>query len=210
MRLSRDGADLLASLTHTEGKTNMRRPSLFLLGLAAVAVGGLLVGASACGGSTGGGAEPGCYDYESFDGKSTTVAFKADVLPILRRSCGLSSSCHSSESGPPGQHFYGIATSAGEMTDAQIKTIFDQSVGAAATAEPEMKVVAAGDPEHSFLMYKLDGDPMAALDAQLTCATLKCVADKSCLSSMPQGGPQLPAEERDTIRRWIAQGAKND
>jgi hypothetical protein len=185
---------------------------------------GLTAALAACGGGgsgtggtagsttgTGGDAPNGCFDYASFDGTSPAVGFAADVLPILRNSCGLSSSCHGNEAGPGGQHFYGLANSAGAMTPAQIQAIFDQSVDKPAVADPSMKIIAAGKPEQSFLLYKLDGDPNAkdAL-AQVSCATLKCAEDKSCLSSMPQGGPALPSDKRDTIRRWIAQGAKND
>lgn len=181
-----------------------------VLGLTSVvaACGG---GGGGTGGGTGGNAPAGCFDYASFDGTSSAVSFSADVLPILRNSCGLSSSCHGNESGPGGQHFYGLANSAGAMTAAQIQAIFDQSVGKPAVADPSMKTIAAGKPEQSFLLYKLDGDPDATdVTAQLSCATLKCADDKSCLSAMPEGGPQLPAATRDIIRRWIAQGAKND
>jgi hypothetical protein len=76
---------------------------------------------------------------------------------------------------------------------------------------PDMKIIAAGDPAHSFMMYKLDGDPTAAdMSAEVSCPTLTCAANKTCGGSMPSGGPQLMPMDRDIIRRWIAQGAKND
>jgi hypothetical protein len=170
-------------------------------------------GTTGSGGGSGGSATSGgdCFDYSSFDGTTPTVHFAADVLPIFRLSCGLSMSCHGDESGPGGQHYLGPANSAPTPTAAQIMEIFSQSVGAASVADPDMKVIAAGDPAHSFMMYKLDGDPGAADPSdQVSCSTLTCASDKSCISSMPQGGPQLPIDKRNTIRRWIAQGAKND
>jgi hypothetical protein len=178
-------------------------PFSFLVGAFSLSFGG-----AGCGGSSGSG-EPGCFDYSSFDDMTPAVSFKTDVLPILRQSCGLSSSCHSEETpSVPSQHYYGSPLSAGDLTDTQIKAIFDQSVGVASIDNPDMKVVAAGDPEHSFLVYKIDGDPNSATG--LTCSALTCAKDKSCGTSMPQGGPAMDEASKDKIRRWIAQGAKND
>jgi hypothetical protein len=183
----------------------------------------LLVGAfglmvSACGSSSAGsGSSDGdCGDYATFDGTSPTVQFKADVLPIFRQSCGISSSCHGSASPPPppGQHYLGPAVADAAPDAADIMAIIDGIVGQKSVDEPEMNVVTAGSPQTSFMMYKLDGpnNPESTNpdDTIVDCSTLKCTASMTCLLPMPQGGPQLPAAERDTIRRWIAQGAKND
>ena len=168
-------------------------------------------GAATSTGTGTGGLSPanGCFDYTSFDGMTPTVTFKADVLPIFRQSCGLSASCHQAESPPlPAEHFLGPSVSMPAPTAMQIQEILSGIVGVKSVDEPDMDVVAPGDPAHSFMMYKLDGDP-SNLDG-LTCSKLKCAANMTCLLSMPSGGPQLPADERDEIRRWIAQGAKND
>ncbi|MFT3768622.1 MAG: hypothetical protein QM820_24515 [Minicystis sp.] len=212
----------------------MRDTSPFLLASALVlALGaGLASSVTACGGSGGTGGAGGeigsggstsssgtggttptaaCFDYTSFDATTPAVHFQADVLPILRLSCGLSQSCHGNENGPGGQHYYGPKNSDPAPTAAQIQAIFDQSVDKPSVANPTMKVIAPGDPANSFMLYKLDGDPSAKdKDAQVSCDKLACAADKTCLDAMPQGGPQLPADKRDTLRRWIAQGAKND
>ena len=50
-------------------------------------------------------------------------------------------------------------------------------------------------------MRKLDGS-QCVLDAQ-------CKGG-SCQESMPKGDGLLDLATRDTVRRWIAQGAKND
>jgi len=169
-------------------------------------------GGSSTGASTGMGgssAPNGCFDYTGFDGMTPAVHFKADVLPIFRPSCGLSASCHQSENPPlPAEHYLGPSVSMPAPTAAQITEILNGIVGVKSQDEPTMDVVAAGDPAHSFMMYKLDGDPTDVNG--LSCSNLKCAANMSCLLAMPSGGPQLPAAERDTIRRWIAQGAKND
>jgi hypothetical protein len=189
----------------------LRLVSVLSLALAASAGSSFIGCGGGTGGSGGGGGSsgtPGCFDYASFDGTSQVVHFQADVLPILRTSCGLSASCHGSESGPGGQHYYGPKNSDGNVTADQIKAIFDQSVNQPAVADPTINVITPGDPSKSFLMYKLDGDPNAT--DQVSCEKLECAKDKSCLSAMPEGGPQLPSDKRNIIRRWIAQGAKND
>jgi hypothetical protein len=66
---------------------------------------------------------------------------------------------------------------------------------------PSMLEVKPGDPKNSFLMRKLDGDH-CVLDAQCQGST--------CGDSMPNKEEQLSVDERDRVRRWIAQGAKND
>ena len=69
--------------------------------------------------------------------------------------------------------------------------------------EPDMSIVASGDPEHSFLMHKLDHT--------LDCSLLQCAEPNDCGGTEPQGSPDpLPESNRASIRRWIAQGAKND
>jgi hypothetical protein len=144
----------------------------------------------------------GCFDYSCFKGDAPAVSFKADVLPIFRTSCGLSASCHGNESGPGGQHYLGPKNSDPEPTTAQIAMIFEQSVGKMPDLDAGMNLITPSDPEHSFLMYKLDG---------ITCAKLACAAGKKCGSLMPEGSTEpMPAAKRDIIRRWIAQGAKND
>lgn len=188
----------------------MRKERLFLLLPFAVALGvsGVLSSA-ACGGSSGSGGSgtvSNCFDYSSFDGTSPAVSFKSDVLPIFRNSCGLSTSCHGSMNPPvPAQHYLGPANSAGDLTDAQISAIVAGIVGVQSVDEPGMAVVKAGDPANSFMMYKLDADPQDV--SSVNCSKLAC-STTTCGTAMPQTGNILPADERDTIRRWIAQGAQ--
>lgn len=146
-----------------------------------------------------------CFQYTGWDGMTPAVTFKADVLPIFRASCSTVMTCHGSEIPPiPNQHFYGTPTSAGAMSAAQIQEIFAGAVGVSSVDDPDMDVVKVGDPEHSFMMYKLDANP------NVDCSRLTCNASASCLPGMPYLLPPLSLETRDTIRRWIAQGAKND
>jgi hypothetical protein len=170
-----------------------------------------LGGSAALMACSGTGAINDCFDYKEFDGTTPAVHFQADVLPIFRNSCGLSMSCHGAISNSmPAQHFYGPSKALPDPSPSDIQAIFDQSVGQPSVGEPSMENIKPGDPAHSFMMYKLDGDPMIL--GGVNCATLKCVTnpDGGCGLTMPSGGPQLPEEQRDIIRRWIAQGAKND
>jgi len=163
------------------------------------------MGAIGCGGddteST-----PKCLTDEG--GTTPSAHFKADVLPIFQRSCGLSPSCHGTNPGtkstspidnkPQHQPFLGPALPA-TATDAEIAQIIKEVVGIAATRDPSMSIVTAGDPKHSFLMHKMDG---------LCGSELKC--GDGCGQSMPQASDLLSVGDRDKVRGWIAAGAKND
>jgi hypothetical protein len=70
-----------------------------------------------------------------------------------------------------------------------------------------MNLVTASDPAHSFLMHKVDGDQCTLM--------AECAVDASsrpnCGAFMPYQSPAvLDAPTRDTVRRWIAQGAGNN
>jgi hypothetical protein len=159
-------------------------------------------GTSSSGGACGLGAD-GCFKSTCFTADAPVVSFKADVLPILRTSCGLSSSCHNSENGPGGQHYLGPKNSDPAPTAAQIDHIFALWINQPPVINAGMNLITPSDPEHSFFMYKLDG---------LKCAKLACTGS-NCGDLMPQGATEsslYDADKRDTLRRWIAQGAKND
>ncbi len=119
------------------------------------------------------------------------VTFETDVAPIFAKACAFSS-CHGSHGA--GNHGLFLAAN-GQDGMTAVKT----SLGGSSHALPSMKYVAPGDPDNSFVLHKLDGD-LCGLDAQ-------CVSG-SCGKTMPDGNDLLPQESRDTVRRWIAQGAK--
>jgi hypothetical protein len=152
------------------------------------------------GGAGGAGGASACFDYSTFNGASPAVGFQADVLPIFRTSCGLSASCHGSQNGPPSQPFLGPPIAAGQVSASEIDAIFASVINVDSFNDPNLKRVAPSAPEMSFLMHKLDGT--------FACAPVSC--GDMCGGSMPLGAPPLPQAQRDTVRRWIAQGAKND
>jgi hypothetical protein len=78
-----------------------------------------------------------------------------------------------------------------------------------------MPFITPGDPSQSFLMHKMDGD---------LCTLTGCVADNAavtqagdtpsaagapnwCGTQMPFNLALIDPAKRDTVRRWIKQGA---
>ena len=62
-------------------------------------------------------------------------------------------------------------------------------VGRASTEQPALQLIAAGDPDNSYLIRKLEGDP------SITCCR------------MPRGGPFLSTATIQFIRDWVTAGA---
>jgi hypothetical protein len=114
---------------------------------------------------------------------------RRDVLPILSKTCGLPS-CHG-----------GSGHNNGVYLGGDPERLYASAVNKPAEELPAMSYVAAGDPANSYLLHKIDGDN-CTLRAQCT--------DGDCGSTMPEGFDLLAITKRDTIRRWVAQGAKND
>lgn len=135
-----------------------------------------------------------CSDYvppASFDAQNPKVSFSKDVVPIFKPSCAFTN-CHGLQASANGVF---LGESGGPAA------VHASLVGRRSSKMQTMDLVKAGDPRESFLMRKLDGSH-CVLDAQCTGGT--------CGDSMPRREETLPIEERDKIRRWIAQGAKND
>jgi hypothetical protein len=178
---------------------------LFLLALS-ISIAALHQGCSSSSPPAGGGtscAQPaGCPTPDPATTELTTpaVTFSADVVPTFQRSCALSSSCHSEKVGGPSQLYLGTAFGQAEDTAGVLAAI----VGVPSVELPSMAYVKAGDVANSYLMHKMDGD-ICQLASQ--CGSTPA---PSCGVVMPQSGCALDGATRDAVRRWIAQGAKND
>ena len=134
-----------------------------------------------------------CTDYQppaGFDATTPAVSFANDVMPIFGQSCAFST-CHGSTTGPANGVFLG--------KDAA--RVFTAIVSVRGDELQTMPFVTPGDPRASYLMRKMDGS-QCALDAQCT--------GGSCQLSMPKNQPLLEVAQRDIVRRWIAQGAKQN
>jgi len=177
------------------------------------AFGATLALASACGPDEE--EDPGCkagacpFDYSTFD-STIPVSFETEVFPIFRRSCGLSSSCHGSELKPSAGLYIGPKRSdtTTVVDQAFRQMIIDDYLVQPSKTAPEWKRVEPNQPEKSFLMLKLDH---CQATAGLNCDQQSgAKSDEPCGDGMPQTSSSLCPEELDLIRRWIAQGAKNN
>jgi len=131
-----------------------------------------------------------CKAYEVPAGTDLTtpqVSFAADVTPIFK-ACTFTS-CH------------GVGTGNGIIFAGDPSTVRAALVGATPPEIGSMVFVQPGDYTQSYLMHKIDGD-QCLFNAQCT--------GGNCGTSMPQGQSLLSVEDRDKLRRWIAQGAADN
>jgi hypothetical protein len=111
-----------------------------------------------------------------------SAKFNADVIPILATNCALAA-CHSSKEADGGIYM--------TYDKEQLYSVFQKT-----SAAWKIKYVVPGKPEESLLMAKMDG-------------TQAKLCKSSCGNQMPQE-ELLPEEEREIVRVWIKNGAKND
>jgi hypothetical protein len=129
---------------------------------------------------------------------SQTISYKEDVVPILRQNCS-TTGCHGAKDFNKGIHIPCCKESDDATIYEELKK--ESRLGAG-------KFVVPGDSKASFLMMKMD-NTQGSLDAK--CSDPDAVLPaKSCGESMPQGDGLLPKADRDVVRKWIDQGAKNN
>ncbi|MBX3184169.1 MAG: hypothetical protein KIT72_01490 [Polyangiaceae bacterium] len=136
------------------------------------------------------------FDYAGFD-PGPTLNFHEEVRPLFGRCAG--STCHGSpRSSAAGLY---LAMPAGDTPEdaTERARIVAESLIVPARTTPDLPRITPGRPDQSLLMHKLDGSH--------DCLGLTCPGG-DCGLRMPRGGTPLSAEERDVIRRWIAQGAR--
>ena len=136
---------------------------------------------------------------------SPSVSFANDVMPIFQATCGIGGeSCHGDPSVTQDFRplpFLGYYDSDGGAT--AFPTVRDGLVGVLSSENILMNLVTAGDPTKSFLMHKMDGDQCTLIPQCMTGNSPR----PNCGSSMPYQTDLLDVGSRDTIRRWIQQGA---
>jgi len=157
----------------------------------------------------------GCnVDYARLAGHRK-VAFRADVVPVLRRSCGLSSSCHDLDSPEAGLALGSPCPdprNCPPLGEPAINSIHTNLLMASLTA-PAVQRVAPTRPAESFLLDK-------AADIQnkkgYSC-TPQSPSVEGCGTGMPPSGPEVVLctrrdgqEEFDILAAWVLQGAPND
>jgi len=141
-------------------------------------------------------AGPRCPPEEDLSGPD--VSFTSEVMPLFSVSCAFSG-CHD-----------GLTRSAGlylgpsVIEDAAAPSIPARvfaSVTSPATTTPDMPRVTPGDPSHSFLWLKIE-----ACQNRMGLACSDAPASP-CGQRMPALSPELPAERRRLLGRWIVRGA---
>ncbi len=117
-------------------------------------------------------------------------SFRKDVVPILTGSCALSS-CHGDRSGSPVVDIY--------ISLGYPEVIYADLMGESPTAKG-MKFVVPRDPASSFLYAKMTGDLGNFLAA---------CPKAGCGEIMPPG-KRVSSADRDTVKKWITEGAPNN
>jgi hypothetical protein len=163
------------------------------------------------GGANGGNCIPGSTPpYTScIDLTSPTISYAADIQPILTNSCAVGGGvCHGDPNAierTTGRVFFGYEEAGPGTVDAA--GIIAAIVGQKSPENTTMDIVAAGDPNASYMMHKLDQDQCQfAAICNATGNSLFAL----CGKGMPELSGILDQPSRDKIRRWIAQGAKNN
>jgi len=151
------------------------------------------------------GAVGGCQPFISdADLVKPSVSFAGAVMPVFQRSCATGGEiCHGDPSVVSSlREFLGYPDGGGGPTTTQ--EVWSGLVGVRSTEDLSMNLVTSGDAAQSFLMHKMDGD-------QCTLIAQCMVGDSyrpNCGDFMPYQAPALlDVPTRDTVRRWIAQGA---
>jgi hypothetical protein len=115
------------------------------------------------------------------------ISFSKTIVPIVQSNCSLPA-CHAD-----------ARVSLGIYLPMDAAEIY-KAVRAPATTNLKLDFVKPGAPADSYLMHKVDGTH---------CALDKDCVKGACGQEMPPGAT-LSIDDRNAIRRWIAQGAKNN
>ncbi len=156
------------------------------------------------------------FDYSTFAADAPTVSFTADVLPIFADGCAFCD-CHARFAAPTQGLYLGPAEQPCDPGDPKRpvdestrKRIVEQFLTQASRTVTGLARVKPGAPQESLLLHKLDGTHADGCYQGIpTLESLSCRAG-DCGERMPRGRDPLPAESRDVLRRWIAQGATVD
>jgi hypothetical protein len=205
--------------------TTSLRPSPWIgLAAAALLTASCSTGAGAAPSDGGNGLPAGdagaCPPYQS-DADLTTpvVSFGKDVIPIFEKTCGVGSTCHGGDPATDISQrgvFLGCAPDASAtclVTGDPAPQVYAGLIGPNADTPAEescMPFVKPGNPTQSYLMRKMDSDLCGMTCCTQNNAAAGSVGAMGCGTVMPYLQAVLPPSTRDTVRRWIVQGAKNN
>ncbi len=129
------------------------------------------------------------------------------MQPTFNTSCALSTpgTCHALQ--PAGNSSPWLVYLGNPTGGVDAGQVLAGLVGRPSAEDPQMDLVAPGDPAHSFLMHKLDGDQCLYA---MQCNAANNQIFLNCGVQQPYESGVLDLATRDAIRRWIAQGAKDN
>ena len=152
--------------------------------------------AAACSPSSSSGKTCNTYVAPASTDLTSPVSFKTDIVGnVFKNHCAFSG-CHGDE-----QILFLAYPKDDTVHTTDPGVIITNIVNAPSKELPTMPYVTPGDPTNSYMMHKMDGDNCTF--------QAKCV-NQDCIDTMPRGNDLLDVPTRDLLRRWIAQGAKND
>ena len=143
----------------------------------------LLTGCAGDGGDGGGGGPQPCQPQVD---PAAAPRFASNIQPIYDRSCSFPS-CHSS-----------VAPQ--EALDLSPGRAYPDTVGKRAMQRPDLQLVDPGDPDDSYLLKKVRGDPDIA----------GVLMPQGCPGTPLAGAQCLTADEIDAIATWILACAPNN
>jgi hypothetical protein len=145
----------------------------------------------------------GCPVVDDAGAGGPQVSFRQDLMPAIQRNCS-DAPCHGKEVDGAAELFLGPPLPAAVDVSSVIRRI----VGVSSRTAPELRLIAPGDPENSFLLLKVEG---CQNTGGLTCqALLGARSGQPCGDTMPQAARPLCNKERANLRSWIRQGAQDD
>ncbi len=157
----------------------------------------------------GNGSDAGLYDGGACG--SASVSFGADIMPIFRSGCTLSSVCHGQMGNAAEEELY-LGDNAGGTSPS---VVYQGLVGVRSKEYPSMDLVTSGNLSSSFLWHKVYGDQNSSPSMATGCASAAnqcgdCTSNTPCGGLMPYLGEPLPTADLCAIQNWIGQGAQNN
>ena len=122
----------------------------------------------------------GCEHADPLDPNRIDPTLSSIQLNIFNLSCALSG-CHD-----------GVGTNLPGVMDLSAGQTLASTVNVQSIENPNLFRIAPGDPDNSYLVWKIEGRP------------------EIVGARMPRGRDPLPHEQIDAVRQWIADGAQDN
>jgi hypothetical protein len=154
-----------------------------------------------------------CAEPAAIDLTMPVVSFRSGVFPLLRIACN-GPSCHGAPlpgngTFPGAELYLGPNLDAPPPDEAAVSSVVAALKAPSKTA-PAMPIVTPGDEDASFLIAKIHGcqNERGLACTQQSTLAVRCKSSP-CGDIMQPVGEQvtLSTDQKNVIRRWVAQGA---